>query len=60
MKIKRFDCVVMKHQAAEKIYSKVAGMSKEEQLDYWRKGNVALRKEIEKASQDKHSRREGR
>jgi hypothetical protein len=53
MRIKRFDCVVMKHQAAEKIYRDVAGMSKEEQLDYWRQGNVSLRNEIENARRDK-------
>lgn len=33
---KSFDCVDMKHKGAEKVQAKLAGMSREEQLEYWR------------------------
>ncbi|MDD5675590.1 MAG: hypothetical protein PHC61_15575 [Chitinivibrionales bacterium] len=35
MKIKKFDCVEMKHQAAEKIARRLQGMSRKEELSYW-------------------------
>lgn len=35
-KEKRFDCVEMKHNAAERIRKELEGMSKEERLAYWR------------------------
>jgi hypothetical protein len=33
---KSFDCVDMKHRGAEKVQAKLAGMSREQQLEYWR------------------------
>ncbi len=33
---KNFDCVDMKHEGAVKVQAKLAGMSREQQLDYWR------------------------
>jgi hypothetical protein len=33
---KSFDCVEMKHRGAEKVQAKLAGMSREQQLEYWR------------------------
>lgn len=36
MKNKSFDCVEMKHKAAEKIYEKMKKMSREEQIAYWK------------------------
>ena len=33
---KSFDCVDMKHKGAEKVQAKLAGMSREQQLEYWR------------------------
>lgn len=36
MKNKKFDCVEMKHCAAEKIAEKVKGLSRKAELSYWR------------------------
>jgi hypothetical protein len=36
-KKKAFDCVAMKHQAQERIRSELAGLSREEELAYWRR-----------------------
>ena len=33
---KSFDCVDMKHKGAAVAQAKLAGMSREEQLEYWR------------------------
>lgn len=33
---KSLDCVDMKHRGAAKVQAKLAGMSREEQLEYWR------------------------
>ncbi len=33
---KSFDCVDMKHTGAAKVQAKLAGMTREEQLEYWR------------------------
>ncbi len=37
MRKKSFDCVKMKRQGAAKVQSEIAGMSREQQLEYWRK-----------------------
>ncbi len=47
MKNKSFDCVEMKRKGAEAVYRKVAALSIEEQLEYWRKGSAALKKQKE-------------
>jgi hypothetical protein len=33
---KSFDCVDMKHRGAERVQQKLAGMSRVQQLEYWR------------------------
>lgn len=33
---KSFDCVDMKHEGAVKVQERLAGMSREQQLEYWR------------------------
>jgi hypothetical protein len=33
---KSFDCVEMKHKGAAKVQARLAGMSRDEQLEYWR------------------------
>lgn len=33
---KSFDCVEMKHKGAAKVQARLAGMSREQQLEYWR------------------------
>ena len=35
-KNKAFDCVEMQHKGAEKLQEKLSGMTREEQLEYWR------------------------
>jgi hypothetical protein len=46
MKNKSFDCVEMKRKGAEVIYQKVASLSIEQQLEYWRKGSDSLRQQM--------------
>jgi len=46
MKSKSFDCVEMKRNGAEAVYQKVASLSMEQQLEYWRKGSAFLRQQI--------------
>jgi hypothetical protein len=46
MKNKSFDCVEMKRKGAEAVYQKVASLSTEEQLEYWRKGSTSLRQQM--------------
>lgn len=43
MKNKSFDCAKMKRKGAEAVYQKVASLSIEQQLEYWRKGSALLR-----------------
>ena len=47
MKNKSFDCVEMKRKGAEAVFQKVASLSKEQQLDYWRKGSALLREQMQ-------------
>ena len=49
MKNKLFDCVEMKRKGAEAVYQKVASLSIEQQLEYWRKGSASLRKQMQPA-----------
>ncbi len=39
---KPFDCVEMKHRGAAKVQAKLAGMSREQQLEYWRERTERL------------------
>ena len=39
---KTFDCVEMKRRGAERIRSKIQGMSCEEELTYWNRGTAEL------------------
>jgi len=40
---KPFDCVDMKHQAAEQVQAHLAGMSRDEKIEYFRERTQALR-----------------
>ena len=46
MKNKSFDCVEMKRIGAEAVYQKVASLSIEQQLEFWRNGSALLRKQM--------------
>ena len=55
MKNKSFDCVEMKNKGAETIYLKIASLSIEQQLEYWRKGSASLRKQMQSTINNKKS-----
>ena len=42
MKAKKFDCVEMMHRGAEEVQNKVRGMTKEEQIAFWRERSRKL------------------
>jgi len=42
MKNKTFDCVRMKHDAADKIFEQLKDMSVDKQLAYWRQGEQKI------------------
>ena len=41
---KQFDCVEMKHKAAQKIQTKLAGLSPKEELAFWNDQTDSLKK----------------
>jgi hypothetical protein len=43
MKKKTFDCVEMKHRGAASVQERVAGMSAEQELEFWRQQTEELR-----------------
>lgn len=53
MKTKTFDCVEMKRKGSEKVYQTIKDMTREEEIEFWRKGNDRLRKEIEERKRAK-------
>ena len=42
-KRKRFDCVAMKRRAAERIYRETAGLTREQEIEYWRRSIDVLK-----------------
>ena len=42
MKTKRFDCVDMMHRGAKRIYEATKGLSRTEELEYWRQKAAQL------------------
>jgi hypothetical protein len=50
MKNKSFDCIEMKRKGADLVNQKVASLSLEQQLEYWRKGTASLRQQMQPAS----------
>ncbi len=42
MKTKTFDCVEIKHRAAEKIREQVRGMTRDEERTFWERGTEEL------------------
>lgn len=43
MKKKTFDCVEMKRREARRIYREIAGMTREQEVEYWRRGTAQFR-----------------
>jgi hypothetical protein len=48
MKTKKFDCIEMKRQGAENVQKKTAGMSMEEELEYWQESYERLKEHQKK------------
>lgn len=44
-KMKKFDCVEMKRQGAEKVQRAIHGMTREEELAFWARGTAELLEE---------------
>ncbi len=42
MKMKKFDCVKMKHLGAEKVLEKTKGMTREQELKFWHECSTEL------------------
>jgi len=47
MKNKSFDCIEMERKGAEAVYQRVASLSLEQQVEYWRKGSDLLRLQMQ-------------
>jgi hypothetical protein len=45
MKTKTFDCVEMKRRGAELVQERLAGMTPEQELEFWRQQTEELRRE---------------
>lgn len=45
MKSKPFDCVEMKQRGAERVLAETAGMTLDQELDYWREATEKLESE---------------
>lgn len=45
MKNKSFDCVEMKHRGAAQVLAETAGMTPEQEIEYWRAATETLRDE---------------
>jgi hypothetical protein len=45
---KTLDCVEMKRKGSQKVYEAIKGMTREEELAYWRVRDAEMRKWLEK------------
>ena len=57
MKAKTFDCVEMMHGAAEKIRKQISGMTKEQELAFWRELSKSFKQRQKTAVRHTQSRR---
>ncbi len=57
MKTKSFDCVEMKRKSQEKIYNEIKNLNKAEELEYWQKGTLKLKKQHDSAGNNKKKNR---
>ena len=53
MTTKTFDCVQMKRRGAELVRQRLAGMTRQQQLEYWRQQTALLRRRQAAARSDK-------
>ena len=54
-KKKKFDCVEMKRKGAERVMERTKGMTREEELAYWKKGTEELRKLQQQLVEKRHN-----
>lgn len=62
MKAKTFDCVKMMHRGAQRIRKQTAGMSKEQELAFWRERSANFKrrqKTVARQVQSKRNRQSG-
>ena len=55
MKTKTFDCVEMKRRGAAIVQQKIAGMTPQEELEFWREQTELLRRAQKEARQTRSS-----
>jgi len=51
MKNKIYDCVEMKHRAAQRIHNNLKNMSTEEKLSYWNNRYTLMKKRVKELQQ---------
>ena len=44
MKVKTFDCVEMKRRGAERVQQQIAGMTQQQEMDFWRERTEETRR----------------
>ncbi|MDO8589644.1 MAG: hypothetical protein Q7T82_21680 [Armatimonadota bacterium] len=54
-KTKKFDCVEMMHRGAERVRRETAGMTIEEEVEYWRRKTEELRERQRQAREAQES-----
>ena len=52
MKAKKFDCVEMMHRGAEEVRKKIRGMTKKEEIAFWRERSQKLRRRQSKTQEE--------
>lgn len=52
---KRFDCVEMKRRAQEQILRETEGMTREQELEYWRRIERDMQQRIESAREQRRA-----
>ena len=53
MKPTSFDCVEMMHDGAELVRSKIEGVTRQEEVEFWRRATLRLEAAQKKASEKK-------
>ena len=53
MATKQFDCIEMKRKGAEAVRAKIAGMTREQELAFWRERTEKLRQRREAAKAER-------
>ena len=56
---KTFDCVEMKHRGAAELRTKLQGLSREQELEFWRQADEKLRQRQEELRQTKSAETKG-